>query len=256
MNRSTIRSTLRLVATLLRLAGVVVLTAGLVALGSAAAQEITHGSSCNPDGSAAYAVGESILFTYQPSEPEVPPPVLPKLPLEAYPPCVDVTLTASGVTGRPPFEYKWRVDAKDLLDQPTEIAWLGNPVGVDTGLLETGVNTVTLVVSNDAGEAVEAINLWVPHLAGPIPAPVADQAPSPDLVVTFSAQAPGAHEWQWDFGDGTVTPWTVYCDFADSTVSHTYAQAGTYAVVAYARNCRAGTLASEPLQITVGEPAS
>lgn len=210
-----------------------------------AAQEIQVTSQCRPEGGDSFPVGDSIVFLHRPEGEETPPgpPVLPKLPLEAVPPCLDLDLTATGVTGRPPLDLQWLA--------PDGTTASGDTLQIDTTDLDNGVHTYTFTVSNDAGDATRAVNVWVARLE-PFAAPVADQAPSPDLQVGFSAEAAGAHEWSWNFGDGTTTPWQVSCDPSRSTVSHTYNQAGVYAVVAYARNCRDGTVASEPLLISVG----
>jgi hypothetical protein len=174
------------------------------------------------------------------------PPVLPKPPITTVPPCTEVTLTAEGISGKLPLDFTWKTD-----DGRT---WTGNPVTLNTADLSTGLTTVTLEVTNAWGQAIEATHLHVPRLAGPLSAPIPDDAPSPDLTVALLATADGAYEWSWDFGDGTVTPWQVPCGHTTSTAVHTYSAPGTYAVVAYARNCRAGTVASEPLLISVGDP--
>ncbi len=56
-----------------------------------------------------------------------------------------------------------------------------------------------------------------------------------DLTVTFSASAPYVTDWQWTFGDGGSG--------SGSTVAHTYAAPGQYAVCLVASNfCSADTL--------------
>jgi len=86
--------------------------------------------------------------------------------------------------------------------------------------------------------------------------PVADEAPSPDLEVTFMAEAWGAHEWRWTFGDGSgPTGWMEHpCHHHRSVVTHTFPGPGTYPVVATARNCRDGQRRSEALLVRVGDP--
>ena len=68
------------------------------------------------------------------------------------------------------------------------------------------------------------------------------------------ATAEGAHDWRWDFGDGTDNRLGDTLWVRESVATHTYPAPGTYAVVAYARNCRDGAVATEPLEISVGDP--
>ena len=224
-----------------RLAGAILLVLTLLPTASEA-QHVTHASVCHPGGSDTYPVGDRIVFTYHPRL----PPIFPKLPVTRVPPCIDIRLAAEDVTGKPPFEYTWSTDSGQQ--------WTGNPVVIDTGTLPTGIANIVLEVANDWGTTTGSINLDITRLVGPLAEPIADESPSPDLTVAVMASAEGAHEWRWDFGDGTVTPWLVSCDFTTSVATHTYATPGTYSVVAYARTCREGPIASPPLEVSVGDP--
>lgn len=209
----------------------------------AAAQPITHASQCHPQGSDAYAVGDTITFRYHPERDptwEEPDGAL------LVPPCVDVTLDAE-VDGRPPLTIEWTSQDGQLLGR-------GLPLIIDTARLEPGDQPVHLSVRNDAGEATAAAFLWVGSLDHVDP-PMADTNPSGDLTVTLYASAHGAEEWSWDFGDGTGTSWQAQpCHYGVSIITHTYAQPGTYPVRASARNCRSGVVTGQPLEVTVGDP--
>lgn len=218
------------------------LVACLLAL-PASAQDggtITHSSQCSPEGaSSTYFPGETIRFKYH-GDP------LDDLPALRVPPCVDVELDGGEVQGKPPFVLQW--------ETANGLVFPGRKVSIDTGLLDSGRQTVVFSATNSYGAARSYAILDVLTLVRPTP--VADENPSPDLTVTFTAEAPGAHEWRWTFGDlSGATGWLENpCRHHRSEVTHTFPGPGTYHVTATARNCRDGQLTSAPFEIRVGDP--
>lgn len=143
----------------------------------------------------------------------------------SYPPCQVLTWTANDVRGKPPITLTWRTD--------TGISLTGNPVQLNTAQLPAGVHTVTLTARNNYGSASLSSSFSVEALAFTAPASISYLA---GYQVALVAATTGATEWQWDWGDGTATPWTGGC--SGLAPAKTYAGPGPYTVTLRARNCR------------------
>jgi hypothetical protein len=147
-----------------------------------------------------------------------------------YPPCFPVTLTATGVTGRPPLTFTWTL--------PGGAGTLtGNPATLDTNRLPAGFQTIQLEMRNPWGTAHLGTSLVVEAL-GFAASPTATRLP--DGSYRFHAQTTGATEWRWTWGDGTGTGWLAGCDGLEPT--HQFSAPGAYTVRVDARNCREAAL--------------
>ena len=90
-----------------------------------------------------------------------------------------------------------------------------------------GAYTVSLTVTNDAGNGVETKTGYVTVHA--IPKAVFSSGVATDQVVQFTDSSTGEiTSWKWSFGDDTAEEWTIRP--ADGKISHTYDKAGTYVV--------------------------
>ena len=143
----------------------------------------------------------------------------------SYPPCQVLTWTANDVKGKPPIALTWRTD--------TGISLAGNPVQLNTAQLPAGLHTLTLTARNGYGSASLSSSFSVEPLAFTAPPSVSYLAA---YQVAFQASTTGATEWQWDWGDGTSTPWAGGCSAL--APAKTYAGPGPYTVTLRARNCR------------------
>ena len=145
--------------------------------------------------------------------------------LDSWPKCVDVTFTGQGVTGLPPLTYTWEVS--------NGTRFFGNPGTLYTEVLDPGAYSAQLAVSNAYGTRRSLPVLFSIESLSPGPTPVWTNLGS--RVVELQAQATGATEYQWVFGDGVTSAWIQGC--LGRTVTHTYPAVGTYSARLRVRNC-------------------
>ena len=150
--------------------------------------------------------------------------------------CSSVEFTANGITGRPPLVVTWDTDLGEI--------FAVNPVSLDTSSY-VGAHRVTVHVTNAFGSASYDTFFQVDALAVPTPVAISPN-PSPDLSVVVSGAPVGATDWQWLWGDGTISTWTTACG-----ASHTYPHPGTYMIELRGRSCNAGPTDSDPLFVRV-----
>ncbi len=107
-----------------------------------------------------------------------------------------------------------------------------------------GTYNVTLTVTNDAGSSSKTKLVTVSQGAPPV-ADFSFQVNS--LMVVFADQSTGSPtSWSWDFGDGAKS--------TQQNPSHTYAQAGTYAVVLKATNAAGSDSKTKLVTVTATKP--
>lgn len=194
--------------------------------------DVSNAQGADPDGETrivavldpAPAVG---AITHSPSSPLV---------------CQPVTLTANDVTGKPPLGIDWTV--LNALSNPVA-SGSGNPFTWTTSGQSSGNYTVNVRVSKSGYP--DATSSKVVSL-GALPGLPAEGSfaittdPFSAGTVTFHVQAPGATEWKWDFGDGTVWPATGFSSDPETgpNPTHPYATIGQKSVKVWVRNCVEG----------------
>src|SRR5262249_53755578 len=125
--------------------------------------------------------------------------VSPASPLQ----CQPVTLTATGVTGRPPLTTGWTIVNSDALAAPGGTS-TANPFVWDTKAngVPQGTYTATFSASNGGSPATKSATFTL----GSLPALPANGGFTPTVdpftagTVTLHVAVPGATEWNWDFG--------------------------------------------------------
>lgn len=170
--------------------------------------------------------------------------------------CSPVTFTANSVTGKPTLSHSWEVlDAQNavvatLAGGSTSATW-------DTSALDPQPNPsetyrARYTVNNTAGSASKLSGGVLVNAPGDLgfTAPIGASISFGD--VDFQANATGATEWRWTFGDGNSLTTT------DPTVGpapeHRYDAIGTYDVTVEIRNCVDTTWQiSEVKQVTITE---
>ncbi|MFL6235066.1 MAG: PKD domain-containing protein [Thermoanaerobaculia bacterium] len=165
--------------------------------------------------------------------------------------CQPVTLTATGVTGQPTLAYAWGIKDSGNNGVPGSSS-TGTLNWATTGLA-AGTYTATVTVTNGAGTATKSLPVTLAALA-----PLAFNAPGtplndpfPSGTVKLHANATGATEWNWDYGDGQgLRGWTSDpVTGPDPTV--TYTSTGAKQVKVMVRNCVQGEITSQALTVTV-----
>jgi PKD repeat protein len=171
--------------------------------------------------------------------------------------CESVTFTAVATgksTPQQPLTFSWRVlDAQNVpVAGPTPddrtFVWTSGP-----GLIP-GNYRGEVTASSPFGPS--AVGTSVPiSVAGLAPLPSAGSfTPTHDPFTNATVQfhltgVPGATEWTWNFGDGTIQT------FTDRTVGenpvHSYTAVGTYSVTVQVRNCVEGPVTSGPRQVQI-----
>jgi len=165
--------------------------------------------------------------------------------------CQRVTFSAQGVTGRPPLSYAWRVlDSGDVA--------VANGATPATFLWQTSAGTLPgsyraeLTVDGPAGTSSPALSAPVTVTQEDVPAffaPTND--PFEGASVQFHVVAPGASEWRWNFGDGTVTDWISDPIEGPNPPPHVYQALGTYEVTVEVRDCAQTIHTSVPLSVEI-----
>jgi len=165
-----------------------------------------------------FAAGSPITFRWVEA-------VADALTTASVPRCASITLSADGVSGKPPLAVSWT-----LGDGSTAAS---NPATMSTANLAPGAHLATFRVSNAHGTAVRQVSFVVERLGFAVAPSFANRG---DNTVAFTANTLGATEWQWDWGDGTSTGWLAGC--AGYSPQKQYAGSGVYTVRVRARNCR------------------
>lgn len=156
--------------------------------------------------------------------------------------CSPVTFTAADVAGKPTLSHSWEI--LDGAGTPVPGAALDVSQGGLTAEWDTAAATqptagdyrARLSVSNDVGSDTEEsslVNLTSPGV------PTFDAVPIDATVsfgdVDFTANATGATEWLWDFGDGTQLQ--TEDPVLGPAPTHSYDAIGSYDVTVQIRNC-------------------
>ncbi len=171
--------------------------------------------------------------------------------LTASPPvgfvCQPFTFTANNVGGQPIVTLSWKLDGVDVAGNGNPREWIP-PVSTTPGL-----HTVTVTATNLAGSASKNASVTVNSLV-PLPGagfPIAND-PFSAGVVTFHANADGATEWSWDFGDsgGVFGPWLNH-PVNGPNPTHSYAAIGNYNVRVKVRNCAEAERTSATLPVVI-----
>lgn len=172
--------------------------------------------------------------------------------------CQPVTLTANGVTGQPDLTFSWEV--KQGSDPP-----VASGSGIDLNPFvwnvpqdtTPGTYTAEVIVTNENASDPKSTTVEVKPLL-PLPTSFtplctncdAGSPPSPPFgTVHLSANAPGATEWNWDFGSGP-TGWTSN-PITGPSPSHTYATTGLKTIRVQVRNCKGGPVTSGDLVVEI-----
>jgi PKD repeat protein len=157
--------------------------------------------------------------------------------------CQPITLTATGVTGRPPLSFSWEIrnTGNNAVTPGT-----GNPYVLTTTPtfpVVNGTYSATVTVGG-AGSASKSTTFTVASL-GDLPldgafTPTKDSFTSG--TVQFHVSASGATEWSWDFDDDANANTENFGAWSNDPVtgpnpSHTYTSIGTRSVKVKVRNC-------------------
>ena len=178
--------------------------------------------------------------------------------------CQPITFTATGVGGKPPLTRAWRVEpaaggTPTPLGSTTDIAVWTSPSSTAAGQYKGFLNLSGTGAPAEKSATVTLNALPTLPAAG-VFAPVADPAAPEFGTLTLSVAAPGATEWNWDYGTG-YTGWTND-PVTGPSHSHTYTQAdidaacgGTvpcvFDVKVKIRNCVEGERESAALPVTI-----
>jgi len=159
--------------------------------------------------------------------------------------CQHVSFAGVNVTGKPALGYLWEV--LDGSDTPLPgVSGTQATFNWDTSTSTAGSYKIRLTVSNATSTAkVVPFTLTTPDpLPDPATTPTFKPTVTPDPptggTVSLSLAAgvaAGAAEWQWDFGDGTVTAWTSDPQLGPNPLPHKYTAIGTYQARVSVRNC-------------------
>jgi PKD repeat protein len=163
--------------------------------------------------------------------------------------CQPVTFTATGVTGQPTLGYAWSVkdSGNNAVSGPAStngtLTW--NTTGATAGTY-----TATVTVSNGAGSVSKSAPVTLKALLA-----LTNGVPTNDAftaaTVKFHANAQGATEWNWDFGDGQgFRGWTSDPVNGPNPVV-SYASIGQKTVIVKVRNCVESEIASAPLTVNI-----
>ena len=171
--------------------------------------------------------------------------------------CQPVTFTTTGVTGQPTLGYAWSVkDSGNNAAPGSPSSTASSLTWTDTsGVQANGTYTATVTVSNGAGTATKS----VPVTFQARPTLGFTGVPTTDAftagTVKFHANATGAAEWSWDFGDGQgFRPYTSDPVNGPDPV-FSYTQVGDFTVKVKIRACgQELTSASLPVHIAQTTP--
>lgn len=167
--------------------------------------------------------------------------------------CSQISFTANGVTGNPSPSLAWevkRVPAGTVVDTGGNV----NPFTWDIDPGETGTFAATATATNSAGsnsrtsQNVTVTSLPTLAFTGPGNAPTV--VSNSGGTVVFNIQAAGATEWNWNFGDGTSTGW-ISDPVTGPSPTHVYTSTDTYSVTVQIRNCNAGPITSNAVDVLV-----
>ncbi len=168
--------------------------------------------------------------------------------------CQRVSFAGVNVTGRPPLTYGWQILNSDNNPMPGGTPGAGNTFDWNTSGIPAGSYKARLTVTGTGSVSKDAPFT----LASPELLPLAGSfTPTNDTFTGAAVQfhlpsnlAPSASEWQWDFGDGTITAWSSD-PVSGPNPTHSYAAVSPpgqpYRVKVSVRNC------VEPLGVTSAE---
>ncbi len=173
--------------------------------------------------------------------------------------CETLAFTAQNVTGKPPITYDWEVR-----DAGGGVVTSGSGTPLETFQWPTGAGTapgsytaeVTVTNAANPGGATASAPFVLsspPALGKPAPTYDGFPADPPGTTVQFRVSAPGATQWRWDYGDGTVETFTTRPEGENPT--HRYAvREAPYLVTVTVSNCLNPGMASDQLSVTVNQP--
>jgi PKD repeat protein len=153
--------------------------------------------------------------------------------------CQAVTLTGTGISGKPNLSYSWSFQGPGTIAGGTT-----NPFTMTTtSSTVPGLYTATLTVSNTDGSDSKSVNVTI----NPVQAITATGfTPTNDAflagTVKFHIDVPNATEWSWDFDDdmnpatSNFGPWITDEALGENPV-HSYSQKGIHQVRVKVRNC-------------------
>ena len=167
--------------------------------------------------------------------------------------CQPVTLTGTGVSGKPTLGYAWDIQGPSPVTGGTT-----NPfTWSTTANTAPGLYTATLTVSNADGTATKSVNVQVNQVQ---PITATGFAPTNDVftagTVKFHVNVANATEWSWDFDDDmnpatdNFGPWLSHpVDGPNPT--HSFSQKGIHQVRVKVRNCVTGEILSQTLDVNI-----
>lgn len=170
--------------------------------------------------------------------------------------CQPVTLTAQNVTGRAPLTFQWKANQNTVNGNASQVTW-------DTTNVGPGTYPVTVTISRAGSPDATASTTVTLSPLVPLPAQ-GSFTPTNDAflagTVQFHANVAGATQWSWDFGDGTVTPFTSNPSdpVGGQNPVHSYTAVKTYSVKVRVKNCAEGGLTgieSAPLSVVIEKVA-
>ncbi len=167
--------------------------------------------------------------------------------------CQAVTLTGTGISGKPNLAYSWSIQGPGTIAGGTT-----NPFTMTTtSSTAPGTYTATLTVSNADGNASKSVNVTI-NPVQPITATGFTPANDPFLAgtVKFHIDVPNATEWSWDFDDdmnpatANFGPW-ITDEAAGENPVHSYSQKGIHQVRVKVRNCVTSEITSLALDVNI-----
>ena len=167
--------------------------------------------------------------------------------------CQPVTLTGTGVSGKPALSYAWDIQGPSAVTGGST-----NPFTWSTTANTTpGTYTATLTVTNADGNASKSVNVTVNPV---LPISVTGFAPTNDAFtagsVKFHVNVENATEWSWDFDDDmnpatdNFGPWLTD-PIGGPNPTHSFSQKGIHNVRVKVKNCVTGEIVSQVLPVDI-----
>ncbi|MEA2561238.1 MAG: hypothetical protein QOH06_2742 [Acidobacteriota bacterium] len=167
--------------------------------------------------------------------------------------CQAVTLTGTGISGKPNLAYSWSIQGPGTVGGGTT-----NPFTMTTTSSTTpGTYVATLTVSNADGNASKSVNVTITPV---VPITATGFMPTNDTftagTVKFHINVANATQWSWDFDDdmnpatSNFGPWITDKAAGENPV-HSYSQKGIHKVRVKVQNCVSSEIISLPLDIDI-----